>query len=85
MFSIKVMATLTFSFDTGSVTLSDLNDALATEFGYQATINGQPNPETKAQYNRRILGRWIRDAYRNGKRKELVAAAEASVPDVTIT
>lgn len=73
------MATLSLSYDTGTVTLADLNDALAIEWGYQA------GTETKAEYNRRMLGRIIREAYRNGKRKGILAAAEATVPDVPIT
>jgi hypothetical protein len=67
------------------VTLADLNDALGVEWGYQETINGQPNPETKQQFNRRQVARIIREAYRNGKRKILYQQAEASVPEITIT
>lgn len=44
------MATLTFSYDTGSVTTAEVVDGLAAFHGYQATINGAPNPQTKAQF-----------------------------------
>lgn len=30
-------------------------DAYCAVYGYQATIDGQPNPETKAQYAKRML------------------------------
>ena len=73
------------TFDTGNVTLAGLNDALSIEWGYQATIDGQPNPETKAQFNRRQVGRIIKETYKNGKRKGIIAAAEATVPNIIIT
>lgn len=59
----KAMATLTFSFDTGPVTLSEIIDVFATAYNYQATVNGQPNPESKAQFTRRMVRQYIRDIY----------------------
>lgn len=79
------MATLNLTYSTGSVTLADLNDALANEWGYRATIDGQPNPQTKAEFNKVYLGNVIREAYRNGKRRVILVQAEATVPDITIT
>jgi hypothetical protein len=36
-------------------------DAIATRFGYQATIGALPNPQTKAQFVKNIVCRWIKD------------------------
>ena len=79
------MATLNLSFDIGSTTLNELNDGLAIEWGYQVTIDGIPNPETKSNFNRRQIARVIKEAYKNGKRKGILAAAELTVPDITIS
>ena len=86
------MATLNLSYNTGSVTLSDLNDTLAFEWGYRANIPDPqnpeqtiPNPESKADFNKRLIGMHIKNAYRQGKRRPILDNAEASVPDITIT
>lgn len=80
------MATLNLSFDTGSVTLNELNDGLAIEWGYSATLpDGTPNPQTKAQFNKAQIRRIIKEAYRNGKRAIILAQAEATVPDIEVT
>lgn len=65
------MATLTFSFDTGSVPLSRIVDAFATAYNYQAILPAtplaipplpeRPNPETKEQFARRMVRRYIRE------------------------
>ena len=50
-----------------SVTLSteaasELVDALCHEFNYTATLlDGTPNPETRAQFARRMHLRWLKD------------------------
>lgn len=35
-------------------------DAVCSNNGYQATIDGQPNPETKNQFAKRMLAAWVR-------------------------
>jgi hypothetical protein len=63
------MATLNFSFDTGSVPLSRIVDAFATAYRYHATIDGQPNPETKAQFARRMVKHYITQIVLTEERK----------------
>lgn len=79
------MATLTLTYDTGSVTLTDLNDTLALELGYEPIINGAPNPETKAQFNRRIIGQRLREMYRSAKRRQAYAEVESTIPDTPMS
>jgi hypothetical protein len=81
------MATVTFTFETGAIALNDLNNMMALEFGYQDTVpdpvtEGQtiPNPETKAQFNKRNIGRQIKEAYYRQKRIEAERAAGSAVP-----
>jgi hypothetical protein len=88
------MASVTFTFSIAGVTVVDLNNTLAEEWAYPAMVLDPaslpelvmiPNPETKAEFNRRQIGDMIRQAYRKGKRHSLVIAAEASVPDAPVT
>lgn len=76
------MATLTLTYETGSVTLTDLNNMLALEWGYQETINGQPNPESKANFNRRQVRRMIQEAYLRQRRIQAEVAATNGLPSV---
>lgn len=76
------MAQVTFVFDTGSVTANDLNDTLALAYGYQDIINGQPNPETKAQFNKRMVGRKIWHDYKHQKAVLAEAQAREALPVV---
>lgn len=79
------MATLTFSFDTGGASLSRINDALAVQFGYQATINGVPNTETKAQFVRRYLKDFIATSVKSGERQAAYRQADAGLTDIQLT
>jgi hypothetical protein len=86
------MATLSFSFDTGSVTVARIVDAMAITYGYQATIPdpqnaGQSiaNPETKAQFAKAQIKRIITEAVKNAEMHEARKAAEATVTDITLT
>lgn len=47
------MATLSITIPDNQV--ARVNDAIAALFNYQTTINGSPNPETKAQFSRRMI------------------------------
>jgi hypothetical protein len=40
-------------------------DAYCETYGYQATINGQPNPQTKLQFARAHIRSIIADAYQS--------------------
>ncbi len=86
------MATLTFSYDTGSVSTSRITDAICSKFNYQPTIPdpnnvGQTisNPETKANYAKRMIKEriiaWVRE-------QEIITAtntASDSVTPITLT
>lgn len=50
---------------TLTITLTDAQGARAiaaicARHGYQATIDGQPNPETQAQFAKRMLIEWVK-------------------------
>lgn len=62
------MATLTFTYDTGNVTLAEITNAICAEYEYEAEIPAPPpapkgtmipNPETKAQFARRQVRQFI--------------------------
>lgn len=77
------MATLTFSFETGGVPLTRIIDAFATAYSYSATLNDgtTPNPETKAQFAKRM----VRDFIINTVRSQEVVAAQATVVKIDLT
>lgn len=77
------MATLSFSFDTGSVPLSRIADAFAVTYGYKPEIDGQPNPESKADFARRMIRRHIIDIVRSGERQ--AAERSINIQDVELT
>jgi hypothetical protein len=77
------MATLTFSFDTGAVPLSRIIDAFAKAYKYEAIINGAPNPETKAQFARRMVQLYIRDVVVSTERNVAVAAIAPTELELT--
>ena len=53
------MATITFTLS--ATALTRLVDATSTLYKYQTTINGSPNPETKAQFAQRIWREIMKD------------------------
>jgi hypothetical protein len=86
------MATLTLTYDTGNVSLTRIQDGLSGAYGWTATIPDPanpaqtiPNPETKAQFARRVVGNFIRTTVRNQEAAVAKAAAEAAIADVTLT
>jgi hypothetical protein len=84
------MATLSLTYDTGSVSLTRIQDAIAAAYGYQATIpdgNGGtiPNPESKAQFARRMIGVHIKSVVRNQELAAARAASETSIAEITLT
>lgn len=78
------MATLAFSFDTGTVPFSRIVDAFATAYNYQATIDGQPNPETKAQFTRRMVRQYIIEIVKSQEVQAAVKTAYDSITEVTL-
>lgn len=86
------MATLSFSFDTGTVSLTRIVDAMAITYGYQANIPdpanpGQtiPNPQTKAQFARAQIRRIIIEAVRNAEAQQAREQAEAGATTIDLT
>lgn len=80
------MATFTATFTYPDAKQIDLRDTLAIAFGYQDTINGQPNPQTKAQFIQSVandqLRRWMKSAYE--RQKEIIAQQAIDRLDATI-
>lgn len=84
------MATLSVSFDTGSVPLSRIQDAFASAYGWTATVsdgNGGtiPNPETKAQFMRRKVKEYVTDVVKGQEREAARRTAESAVTEITLT
>lgn len=69
--------TINFSKDTMQ---NRIRNAFADAYGYQDTINGQPNPETKAQFRDRKIKEYIKDVVRSVEKQ----AAITAVPDPTV-
>lgn len=67
------MATLSVTIPNAQVTR--INNAFGAAYGYQATINGSPNPESLTQFATRKVREFIKDVV---KGQEAVAAAEAA-------
>lgn len=49
-------------------------NAFAIEYGYQDTINGAPNPETKAQFRARMLKNHIKEVTKAVETRQALAA-----------
>jgi hypothetical protein len=65
-----------------------IQDAFAASYAYQATINGQPNPESKAQFTKRKIAEYVKDvvrAYEANKAAEDARVAALSGNELTIT
>ena len=45
----------------------DVINAFAYTYKYQDTIDGQPNPQTKAQFAKEIIKQFIREVYKKYK------------------
>ena len=71
--------TETINFTNDSMNARSRN-AFATAYGYQNTIDGLPNPESKAQFRARKIKEYIKDVTRSVERAEAVAA----VPVTTV-
>lgn len=75
------MATFTLTFDTGAVPLSKITDAFASAYDYDAVVDGAPNPETKAQFTRRMIRHLIVQVVRGQDAK----AAATAVAEISLT
>lgn len=86
------MATLTFTFETGVVTLNEITNAFATAYNRPDTVPDPntpgatiPNPETKAQFARRMVRQFIIETVKSQRIKTARATADAGVTDPTFT
>ena len=66
------MAVITFTFDTGAVDPQSIVAAVCVAHGYDALIQGQPNPETPAQFARRKVKEFIISAVRARDRQAVL-------------
>jgi len=60
-------------------------EAMCSHFGYQATINGTPNPVTEAQFAREQVKAWIREIVRTHEERAAVDTARATVAADVLT
>lgn len=68
------MATVTATANYPDNLQAEVRDVLCFELGYQDTIDGQPNPQTKAQFLQQefnsVFKTWLRNTYKNGKQRQ---------------
>lgn len=79
------MATITFSYNTGSVPLSKITNAFALAYNYKEIIDGRPNSETKDQFTRRMISQYVIDVVKAEDMKIARTNAELSVLPITLT
>lgn len=53
------MATIQIDIPNG--VLTRVTSGICEKFNYQDTVNGQPNPETKAQFSKRMVALVVKD------------------------
>jgi hypothetical protein len=68
---------------TITVANSDV-DRIMNALGYQETINGQPNPETKTAYAQRQIIEWLKSNVRRYEGSIAARAARAAASGNTI-
>ena len=79
------MATITLTFDTGAASVASIMNDLADANGYEATINGQPNSQTKAQFAKEMVRQYIVRTVREHRRQQAAIAAASTVNEPTVT
>ena len=79
------MPTLLLSFDTGTVPLSRITDAFAKRFGYNEIINGAANPESKANFARRMVKEWITEIVKLEETTPAIETAKANITPIPLT
>lgn len=73
----------TISFTVSAGTQTELVDALCAEYGYQSTVNGSPNPETRNQFAVRHVREWMKARIRTYREAQAKAQASSADPDIT--
>lgn len=85
------MATLTFSYDTGSVTISEIVSNCAKSWGYLEQIPDPqnpgstiPNPQTASQFCKNYVKQIIIGGYKSGKTITAYEVANATIPNLNL-
>lgn len=73
------MATISLTFNGTVAALTELVDLNAQVYGYQETVDGQPNPEPKLEFVRKAIKDELLEQARSQKRKNAVAALPVSL------
>lgn len=60
-------------------------DAFAAAYGYQATIDGSPNPETKAQFARRMVRQYVKNTVVAHEAEQAAITARQTAADAANT
>ncbi len=64
---------------SSAATVTMVVDAFCNQYGYQTTINGQANPQTKAQFALAQVDKFIKDTVKADKMKSPVEVARTQV------
>lgn len=73
----RAVGHLILSLDAPPAAFQSLRDAICDSYGYRNTIDGESNPETKAQFSIR----WIKETLRNVEKAYRVRNAGAAAED----
>lgn len=73
----------TITFTLSGADLARAVDALGTRWGYQAIIDGQPNPQSQGEFVRQRIARWIRQEVH--AHELATAQAAVTVTEVIVT
>lgn len=75
---------VTISLQLSDAAAAEVVNALCAQYNYQATDgDGQPNPETPAQFARRMLIQWVKGVVLTQRRATALAAIDTTDPAVT--
>lgn len=82
------MATLSISIPDDQA--ARVRNSFCAQYGYQETINGEPNPETKAQFMKQKIIQFVKESIKAHERQAASEtagqqAAEAVESEVTLT
>lgn len=70
------MPILTLIYDTGSVPIATIINAVCKHFSYQVLLSdGSTNPETPAQFAKRMIGRNLAEMVRIQQNADAIEAA----------
>ena len=79
------MPTITYTVSAAAAT--EIVDALCGVFHYRDTIlvagNPQPNPETRAQFARRMQVQWLKERVLEYRRAVALATANPADPEIS--